>query len=290
MTDNLDQSIDEIIKGLKEIALGNTPSTLLQNKPFVEFQVNPDDETNKGLVWRGKGWGKQLVYNKTNNNIFCSESIDLGRDKHLSINNVAVLSTIELGNTVIKSNLREVGRLKGLIVDGSVSVNQYLYYNATSNRLGLGTEEPNAAFSVSEDGVEVIIGARSSTKAVIGTYGSTDLDIVTGNIARITLEASGDIKLGSKGLGPVKVSINGKLSVGVNSHDERASLHVAGAIRFNDKLHQYAAGVPQNGQYDRGDIIWNSSPKPYGNAGWICVAAGNPGTWCPFGDIKQPVT
>ena len=290
MTDNLDQTIDAITQGLKDLAVGNDTGALLQNNPYIIFQDDPKDVSNKGLVWRGKGWGKQLVYNKITDKIFCSESIDIGLNKDFLINGVSVLSNIELGHTVVKSSLTELGTLKGLVVDGSVSIGQHLYYDAASNRLGLGIQEPNAALSVSEDGVEVMLGTRNSTKGIIGTYGSNDLDIVTGNISRITLEAGGDIQLGSKGVGPVKVTINGKLSVGVSSHDNRASLHVAGAIRFNDKLHQYASGIPQNGQYDQGDIIWNTLPRPGSNVGWICVIAGNPGLWSPFGDIKSPVT
>jgi hypothetical protein len=290
MTDNLDQTIDTITQGLKNLVVNNDSGEHLSNAPYIIFQDDPNNVSNKGIVWRGKGWGKQLVYNKITDKIFCSESIELGVDKNFLINGVSVLSNVELGNTVVKSSLTELGILKGLVVEGSVIVDQHLHYSAASNRLGLGIQEPNAAFSVFENGVEVILGTQNNTKGVIGTYSGNDLDIVTGNVSRITLEAGGDIRLGSKGTGPVKVTINGKLSVGVTSHDDRASLHVAGAIRFNDKLHRYASGVPQNGQYDQGDIIWNALPRPGSSVGWICVIAGNPGLWSPFGDIKSPVT
>jgi hypothetical protein len=49
---------------------------------------------------------------------FVSETIDLAKGKGISVNNVKVIDDTELGSTVTKSNLREVGRLKGLIVDG----------------------------------------------------------------------------------------------------------------------------------------------------------------------------
>jgi hypothetical protein len=117
----------------------------------------------KGIIWKDAGPTKQFVFNTDPDRFFSSETIDIARGKHLSVNGVKVLDDTELGTSVTKSNLREVGRLKGLMVDGSVSINQYLYYNGTSDRLGLGTEEPNAAFSVAEDMIEVMLGTRDNT-------------------------------------------------------------------------------------------------------------------------------
>jgi len=281
--ENLDQAVDAITKALKDLALGKGVSS-----PFIEFIAEYGESNNgKGLVWRGDGYTKQLVYKENPDRFFSSESIDLNRGNTFSINGVKVVSENELGPTVTKSSLREVGRLKGLIVDGSVSINQYLFYNATADRLGIGTDEPNATLSVAEDGVEVIIGATDGTKGKIGTHGSNDLDIVTDSTPRITVEAGGNIRLGNKNFGPIRVTVQGKLAVGVNSMDERAGLHVAGAIKFNDRLHQYAAGLPTDGHYEKGDIIWNTDPRPKGCVGWVCIANGNPGRWCPFGEIKD---
>ena len=37
--------------------------------------------------------------------------------------------------------------------------------------------------------------------------------------------------------------------------------------------------------YARGDIVYNTEPSASGTIGWVCVAAGSPGTWKSFGDI-----
>ena len=43
---------------------------------------------------------------------------------------------------------------------------------------------------------------------------------------------------------------------------------------------------PESGSYALGDIVWNDKPKPTGYVGWICVRAGTPGEWKPFGQIS----
>lgn len=48
-----------------------------------------------------------------------------------------------------------------------------------------------------------------------------------------------------------------------------------------------ASSVPTEGNYKRGDIVWNSAPTPGGFLGWICVATGTPGTWKGFGTIES---
>jgi hypothetical protein len=39
------------------------------------------------------------------------------------------------------------------------------------------------------------------------------------------------------------------------------------------------SAIPTSGYYLRGDTVWNSAPSAGGAPGWVCTAAGNPGTW-----------
>lgn len=48
----------------------------------------------------------------------------------------------------------------------------------------------------------------------------------------------------------------------------------------------YGAVVPSTGTWAVGSIVWNNSPTPGGNTGWICTTAGSPGTWKSFGNIS----
>lgn len=275
------ESIDLALKQLAE-ALKSDNDPLAQEASIL-FK---DKIHSKGILWAGKDYTKQLVYVENPSKIFSSESIDLAKGQSFSVNSLKVLSETELGTSVTKSNLKEVGRLKGLIVDGSVSINQHVFYDANTDRLGLGTDQPNSAVSIVDDGVEISIGSKDGNRAVFGTYASHDLEIVTDNTARISITSSGDIQVGNLNRPPINVSINGKLAINVSVPDPAVDLHVKGAARINNKLHLSAGGPPQAGSYNVGDIIWNNQPKQRQHVGWVCTQAGNPGIWNPFGEIK----
>lgn len=242
------------------------------------------DISSKGLIWTGKDYNKQFVFNSGPDRFFSSESIDINRGRHLSINGVKVLGEEELGPTVIKSNLREVGILQGLLVDGDFRLNNYVFYNPVIDRLGIGTDKPNAALSVAEMGIEVMIGTDDDLQGMVGTFGPIDFNIVTDNTSRISVGASGNIVLGNPGK---SVSIPGKLGVGVKNIDPNVDLHVAGPVRLNNHLQLYASEAPTEGVFTVGDIVWNSEPRQGKFVGWVCVSAGNPGSWLSFGEIKD---
>ena len=52
-------------------------------------------------------------------------------------------------------------------------------------------------------------------------------------------------------------------------------------------VNRYAANTaaPTTGDWARGDIVWHSEPASGGNIGWVCTAAGTPGTWKSWGTI-----
>lgn len=285
---NIDQTLETITQALRELAEAKNetaPQTITQ---FVEFSSKKGKENHgKGLIWSGSGYTKQLIFSGAPDRFFSTEHFDVARDRHFSIDNVPVLTATELGSGVTKSNLREVGRLKGLVVDGPISINQYLFYDATCDRLGLGIDSPNAAFSIAEMGVEVMLGTNDELHGMVGTYASTDFDIVTDNTSRISITAGGNIQLGNRNSQPIQVAVHGKLSVGVQVPDPSVDLHVNGSVKLNNRLQMYADTTPVSGNYGVGDIIWNANPRLGVNVGWVCVRAGNPGEWLPFGDIKS---
>jgi hypothetical protein len=236
----------------------------------------------KGMLLKGQGPTKQLIFNTNPDKFVSTEHFELIKDREYRIDGNPVLSSTALGLGVVKSNLREVGRLRGLIVDGNVSLGQYVFYNDSTNRFGVGIENPNAGLSVCEDGVEVILGTKDQSRGIVGTFANVPFDIVTDNTARMSVGSSGNITFNSS-----EVILNGKLAIGVRTRDSRVDLHVAGAVKYQDHIHQYLNGVPDSGTYTRGDIVWNTEPDVGRCVGWVCVRAGSPGTWMPFGEIKQ---
>lgn len=284
-----------IVENIDNLTVGGTLKTKTlevdEIKADIKFEKNTpiifsgDTLDGKGLLWSGKGYTKQFVFNSDPDRFFVSEHLDLSRGKSLSINNVKVIDEEEIGPSVIRSSLREVGRLKGLIVDGNVSLGQFLIFDAGSNRLGVGTENPNATVSILEDGVELILGTKDTVKSFVGTYTSNALELGTDNTARVTISASGNIVLGNQKLAPVQVAIHGKLSVRVSTPDPEVDLHVNGPVRFNNRLQKYDSNYPTNGSYNEGDIVWNIQPRMNAYVGWICIQTGTPGIWAPFGKI-----
>ena len=236
----------------------------------------------KGMLLKGQGSTKQLIFSVNPDKFVSTEHFELLKDREYRIDGTPVLSATALGTGVVKSNLREVGRLRGLIVDGGFNLDQYVFYNNTTNRFGVGIENPNAGLSVCEDGVEVMLGTKDQSIGIVGTYASVPFEIVTDSTARITVGSSGNITFNSS-----EVVLNGKLAIGVRTRDSRVDLHIAGPIKYQDHIHQYLNGVPDSGTYTRGDIAWNTEPDVGRCVGWVCVRAGSPGTWMPFGEIKQ---
>ncbi len=285
-------SIEGDLKATGDISAKTIKADVLEVKELkadIKFEKDsniPFNGPNKGLIWTGTGPTRQLTFQINPDRFFASDTIDIQKGKHFSVNGIKVIDDVELGSTVTKSNLREVGRLRGLIVDGSFSVNQYLYYNAAADRLGLGTEEPNAAFSIAEDMIEVMIGTRDSVKGMVGTFAGHGLDLVTDNTTRIAIDATGNIELGNKNTKPIKVLVHGNMGIGVSTPDPRTTLHVGGSIKFNDTLHLKGTTPPQEGTFKQGDIVWNSEPQQRQFIGWVCIQSGTPGIWAAFGEIR----
>lgn len=276
------EKINKLLELLGEV-LNDTPQIDTAEFPFLNIK---GDINGKGILWTGQGHNKQFIFHNNPDRFFISENLDLARGKNISINNIKLLDEKELGITVTKSNLKEVGRLKGLIVDGSLLVSEFLSFDSSTNRLGLGTDQPKSAVNIIDKNIDLVIGAVSENTAMIGTYNYMDLEIGTDNTARISIKAGGNIVIGNPSTGDTKVSIIGSLGINVNNPDPRSSLHVNGALKFNDKLHLSGNEPPMSGSYNEGDIVWNNNPTTGKFIGWVCTKSGNPGLWSGFGRIE----
>ena len=289
MNDQTSNSLDVIANALKELAENRgSQDAVFSDLRFLEFRAKTKNQNyGKGLIFTSDDYTKQLIFSAKPDRFFSTEHIDLAKDRFFSIDSRKVLDEKELGPSVTKSSLKELGRLKGLIVDGSVNINQYLFYNGDTDRLGLGTDAPNAAFSVAEHAIEVMLGTTDEMHGMIGTHASTDFDIVTDSTPRITVRANGNIDLGNTRKSSIQVSVHGKLSIGVSVPDPNVDLHVAGPVRLNNHIQMYAESTPTSGTYTAGDIIWNANPSVGKFIGWVCARSGSPGSWYPFGQIAE---
>ena len=178
---------------VKSIITDSLPSQNLGN-----WTVNEESDLNgKGFSWN---WGEgsfQLMY-RTGNRLWANGNIDLSNNNSYKIDNVDVISFDKLGPQVSKSNLTQVGSLKSLKVIGDTNIGDYAFFNTTYNRLGIGTDEPNAAISILDNNVEIGIGSPRNDLASIGTFSNHSLDIITDNTTRISIKNNGEIHIGDE--------------------------------------------------------------------------------------------
>jgi hypothetical protein len=180
----------------------------------------------------------------------------------------------ELGRSVKKSNLEELGRLKNL------NVKKTLF--AKDGRVGINTEAPSAGFSVNVDGHEVITSMQERN-AYVGTYGPFPFAIGTDDSPRLVCRSNGDVTIGVEDGKDITVNVYGRLGIGVKN--PRESLHVNGNIRFADKVFSSGSGTPKEGRWDVGSVVWNDNPEINQPVGWVCLKGGTPGLWRSFGVI-----
>ena len=247
----------------------------------LEFKAEEGKLGGKGLLWVGDGHTKQFVFKSDTDRLWSSEDIDIRSEKVYRIDGTSVLALNVLGPSVTKSSLREVGSLNKLTVNGPVNIDAFIFYDADSQRLGLGTESPNGSFSVKSLDHEFIIDDTEDKQFKIGTWTTTGLHIVTDDQVRLSVAPNGNINLKNK------VTVDGSLGVNVNNFSSDADITTAGPVRFQNKKFEVGNNVPSSGNYVVGDIVWNDNPQPTGYVGWICVRDGSPGTWKAFGQIEN---
>ena len=83
------------------------------------------------------------------------------------------------------------------------------------------------------------------------------------------------------------VTVHGRLAVGVANPDPEFGLTVAGPVSFENKKFKVGTSAPTTGDYNKGDIVWNTDPKANDYVGWVCINPGSPGFWLPFGVIAS---
>jgi hypothetical protein len=253
----------------------------------IEFgQAGTRPVDNTGLVWRDQNGVKKLVYRTAPDRLWSSQSIDLQQESYYAIGNVPVLRFGELGNTVVKSNLRTLGTVVNFKTSGDFVLDNYIYWNSHTQRLGIGTDSANGSLSVAGSNSEFVIDHKDHA-VYAGTWTSTELCVITDNTPRITIFSNGDVNIGKQEYNNTKVSIYGRLGIGVTNVDPNVGLEVNGPVRMDGKRIQTGSKIPDSGHYKKGDLIWNSDPKPSGYVGWICVRDGTPGIWKPFGKISE---
>jgi hypothetical protein len=219
-----------------------------------------------GLVWTGTGSPKQLVMRSGPDRIWSTEHIELEKNKSLWINNNPVLSESTLGSTVIASSLTSVGTLSSLHVAGATIL-------ATTKASELDTDK-----IVLSEGSEVVTVTANSIDA------NLDLDLTVAG-QQVLHADSNNINIGNQNSTARNIRLFGNVSVNVNTPDPSLQFSVAGNIGFAGRKFITGTAAPIAGTFSVGDTCWNTTPNIGGYMGWVCISAGTPGQWAPFGMI-----
>jgi hypothetical protein len=219
-----------------------------------------EDLNGKGFTWSWGDGGAQLIY-RNGNRLYNTGSFDIPSSQAYKIDNVAVLSTNELGATVTKSKLREIGTLKSLSVTGDTVLGEFATFNSSLNRLGLNTDEPNGVLSIVENDVEVIVSSQRQGEAVIGTYTTHDLKIISDNTARITIKSSGEVVFGNSATKTATVTIHGSLKVDNIVSDTRINRYSSLEFHGSRDQSEYGQGLVWVGNNSEKSLMLRADPS-----------------------------
>jgi hypothetical protein len=220
-----------------------------QSDAFTFVGTDESQLDNKGLVWGVEDTYFQLVLRTEPRRIYSTETIDIASNKSYQIDGVDVLQKGRLGSSIKSSSLTEIGILEELNVDGNVNLGNTVIVNTYLNRVGINTEIPNAALSINENGIEVVVGTDDN-RAIIGTWGNNTLDIITDNTSRISIQGN-TVTFGSEVSKNSVVKINGTLEVDSIVSDVRVQR--TAPIEFLEDA--------DSGVYGKG-LTWRSKSAP----------------------------
>lgn len=271
----------------KKLHIDELTSDIRQERS-ASLDFHPDESGNiynKGLYWISESGTKQFVLKNNPDRLWSSLSVDVPASEGYLIGGQQVITSDSLGSSIRNSKLKSVGTLDKLYVQGELNLSQFVFWDPGVGRFSIGTETPNARFSVAGWDQEFVVDVdERSTK--IGNYTTHNLEIVTDDTPRISIEANGKVNFGFKGTDSARVNVHGKLGIGVNNVDDDVCLSTSGPIKIQNKKFMINSSSPNSGSYRKGDIVWNSNPNPTGYVGWICVREGTPGEWKSFGQIS----
>lgn len=195
------------------------------------WQVLKDSVSNKVLTDVDAVWQKTLI----------NQVIDTAKTKGIDFESVLIqgqplIDGNKLSSIVTQSSLTQVGNLESLTVDGHADFNKTL--TVTARRVGVNTQQPEMALTVWDEEVSVLAGKISKDRAFVGTSRKQMLSLGTNRTAQLDIDIDGLVTVKSLRIDRWKIG--------------------------------YANEVPGYSG-TRGDILFNSDPKPDAPFAWVCL-------------------
>lgn len=216
--------------------------TLTVNNLALRGSVNVDNRSwheltdrisQDALAKMTDAWRQELV----------EQVLDLARKGSIDFNSVtiggrALIDGDTLNANITKSNIKTLGTLENLTVAGSAALNETMTVNR--RRVGINTQEPEMALSVWDEEVSVVVGKMAKQQAFVGTSRLSNLALGVNRIPQIEIDVDGLTTIKQLRVGQHRIS--------------------------------HGRDVPGYSG-TRGDIVFNSDPKPGSPFAWVCLGA-----------------
>jgi hypothetical protein len=226
--------------------------TLSVNNLAVKGSINVDNHSwlelannvsDITLEQINQQWREQMV----------KEILDLSRTqgidfKSVTVNDQPLVQGDSLGSAIKNSSLEQIGTLRNLAVSGPADISSTL--RVRSGRVGVNTDSPDMAMSIWDEEVCLSIGKLSKQQAYLGTSRLQKLSIGVNRTGHIEIDTDGLVTVSALKVGNYRIS-----------HADKVPGH-SGA---------------------RGDIVFNSDPRPGEPFAWQCLGAYS---WQPLRAIK----
>lgn len=214
--------------------------TLTTNNLVVHGVINTDNASWNELVGKiaeeafaqtTEAWKADLV----------QQVIDLAKHKNIDFESVSIkgqplIQEHVLCEHVTQSSLTRLGNLETLVVDGQARL--YDTLNVSRQRVGINTDTPDMAFTVWDEEVSISVGKLAKQQAYVGAARMSNL--VLGVNRKTAIEIDTDL------------------------------LTTVQALRIQRHRMSFAPEVPGTSG-TRGDIVFNSDPKPNAAFAWVCL-------------------
>jgi hypothetical protein len=172
------------------------------------------------------------------------KGVDIPR---LSVNGQSIVEGGVLNAAIIGSSLKSVGSLNQLEVTGESYMAGTLY---TSNkRVGINTTQPEQAFSLWDQEIEIGFGKKTDNVGIFGTPRAQTLVISSNNKQNLTINPDGSVTAAKMQIGNVTIS---------------------------------SSATPPSDNQPKGAIVFNENPSLGGPLGWVSLGNSN---WANFGIV-----
>lgn len=129
------------------------------------------------------------------------------------LNDKPVLSENALGNSIINSNIRKLGRLMELNVSGIAQFNDTLLVT-DNGKIGVNTTEPEGVLTLWDDDSELTIRRYKKKNMYIGTMRDTDLSLGVNNDIKLSIRKDGTIEMRQIEIAGLRISSSNTIPSG----------------------------------------------------------------------------